>query len=370
MRRIRAFVLLQHLEEELRASLLRLFRLHLLLITVAVIGFVVYWLMQDHIEPRIAEIWDELSHQVEIFSFSGAIKAIGIWVKKMGIHYVTKEIPKRIGLAFLLSYGLLWLMPLKQRIGLRDFLKQALKRWVGRIITINLWLRRDDVFGPLAGWAIGLIVTLVLLLLSTLLAGIWIIIALGFVKLPATASLWFRSLMRWLSFLLQKLPFGKGVKVLTTTIWTFVVRWLGKFSIWKPKSEEKRRKERIRQIGLIRKVIYQRFKREAAWQTFWRAIRSGQYGLAALAVERQEQARVIEERHTYWHTVLFCKKRGIPSVTQVTKIPKGRYLCCQHYVQHAGVPILRESVRVCCEPAPAESDPLTPDMTPDLARAG
>jgi hypothetical protein len=48
--------------------------------------------------------------------------------------------------------------------------------------------------------------------------------------------------------------------------WAYVTKWLSEMKIWKTKSEDKRRKQRLRQIRITRAVIRQRQAREIAWQ--------------------------------------------------------------------------------------------------------
>ncbi len=273
--RLRLSKLLARFEEEVQARIMRLLRLKGLLILIIVVGFGGYWLLGQHIDRSFAQLWVDIKQQWELFSISAALKGAVLWVRKMGIYWVTREIPKRLAIGFALSYGVVYFMPLRKRIQFRDWAKRKKKLWIGRITFLRSWLQRDDVFGPYAGWAIGLLVTLIFLVLFYAFFWIWIIIALGFLKMPWWIMYPLREIGKKLFFILQKIPFGKGLIKFTNVFWVYVSKWLSRLRLWKPKSEEKLLKRRLRQIRITRVVIRQRRAREAAWQSMCRKVFKG-----------------------------------------------------------------------------------------------
>jgi hypothetical protein len=256
----------QNMEDHVKAQMFRILRLKGLMILIVSIGFGGYWMMQEHLDRSFTQLWSDLKVQWEFFSFSAAIKAAGLWVRKMGYYWVTREIPKRIAIGFALSYGVVYFLPLRKRIQFRDWAKRKKKLWTSRTKFLLTWLKRDDVFGPFAGWAIGLLITLIFLVLFYALFWVWIVIALGFLKMPWWISSAGRFFSQKLFFILQKIPFGKGLIKFTNVFWAYVTKWLSEMKIWKTKSEDKRRKQRLRQIRITRAVIRQRQAREIAWQ--------------------------------------------------------------------------------------------------------
>lgn len=232
---------------------------------IGIVGFGGYWLLQHHLDQFFLGIWNEILKHWQLFSIPVAIKAGWLWVKKMGVYWITKEIPKRIATGFALSYGIIYIMPLRQRILFRLWMKQKKKSFLNLRKSLLVWLRSDHVFGPHAGWALGLLITLIFLMLFYTLFWIWVIIAVGFIKTPIWIVTLFRSIFEKTLFFLEKIPFGKGLIKLTNVFWAYLARGLAKLRFWKQKSETQLQKQRIRRIRIVRIVILQRRRRERVW---------------------------------------------------------------------------------------------------------
>jgi hypothetical protein len=304
-------------------SIKRLLRLKGLIIAIVAVYLLGRYVLGDHVDATLNRLWIDIKHQYEIFSVAGVVKAATLWVRRMGWYWVTREIPKKIAVGIALSYGVTWMMTTEQKVRLQDYAKQTKKRWMDRVIRLNTWLKRDDVFGPLSGWAIGLLLSLILLLVFYALFWVWIIIALGFLKMPPFLLSFGRTVAQKLGFILQKIPFGKGLGRITDPVWAFVVRWLGRLRIWKPKTPEQIRQRRIRQIKITRAVIKSRNTRNAAWAAFWSRIPVGVSTPEVLQLQAEKKV----QRHAYWKKVIQLEREGVPSLQNAAHSHAGDSCC-------------------------------------------
>lgn len=206
------------LVERIGLELLRLIPLALLAGGVVFGG---YWLLEHEFHLTLSSVWSGLVHFWKTFSLYDFWYGLVAWVNRMWIQWLIIEVPKRVLIAFGIPYvALIVIGPTRRKALQAWFARRKRLARIRRYQTVR-WFRRH--FGRYAGWAIGFLVATIMGILFWFVFGTFVFLWLGLWKLPAFLTTFLTLVWRWLSGLLQKIPFRTTLFKLIGRLWSSLV---------------------------------------------------------------------------------------------------------------------------------------------------
>ncbi len=255
-------------------ELIRLVFLIGLTIAVAVGGYLVY---ERYLLQTIELLLEAMGSWWETLSIAGLWRNLVTWFIAMGRNWVLVEIPKRLAILYLVPTIVLMLLP--------GTWVSAIKRWLRRrkdnVLRCKSWFvgHAERWFGKYAGHAIAAILALIFFVIFYSFFSVYMVLWLGFIKLPSSVVWVFTLVWGKLVYFAQKLGFRKWAFRLTGWIGRLARRWMAPIVMrlmpdfhwfrWIGRKlrltrqltdEEKRQKKRDR----VRWAIRQRY-RNAEW---------------------------------------------------------------------------------------------------------
>jgi hypothetical protein len=229
-------------------------RLLLLGVLVTSCGVGGYWTLKHDLHQILQVMWSDLVFFVKTFDITVVIRAAMLWFQKMGWHWLIVEVPKRLIVISLLPYLILIVLPPRTRRRFRLWIQKRKDALIVKRGRFMAWMKAEHMFGPYAGWAIGLVLALVFFLFFYSAFWFYVALWLGFVKIPAIVTATLSYFWGKILFLAQKIPFSSLVFKWTNAVWIWLARYFPALDTFMPKTEvEKRKKSRLRARMYIRR---------------------------------------------------------------------------------------------------------------------
>ncbi len=247
-----------------------MFLIRLALLHVVVIGIIGggYWSVSHDVDQSLHDMWGYCVVFVEHFDRGVFYQSAVVWVGAVGRKFFLIEVPKRLLLYFLVPYIVIWLLPKRVHKWFRVKMRSTKASLLQAKTGFMHWLE-VRMFGPYAGYALGLMVAALFFVVFYSLFWTYLALWLGFVKIPSFIAGFFTFLWRRVLFAIEKVPFA-----------TVVFKWGARASEWvddqipqvrwTPTPESKRNRARklarkaIKLRRLKRKLlILSRFKKPA-----------------------------------------------------------------------------------------------------------
>jgi hypothetical protein len=196
-------------------------RLLLLGVIVTSCGVGGYSLLRHDLHQILHVMWNDVVFFVQTFDITVVIRAAMLWVQKMGWHWLIVEVPKRLLVLSLLPYLILLVLPPRVRRRFRLWIQKRRAGLLERRTRFMAWMKAEHMFGPYAGWAIGLVLALIFFLFFYSAFWFYIALWLGFVKIPAIVTATLSYFWGKLLFLAQKIPFSN-----------LIFKWINLGAVW------------------------------------------------------------------------------------------------------------------------------------------